>query len=172
MPSLVLVRTPRSAAASCPRRSPTAQGRPGRRRLRCRPRSAAATHGRLGRLPRQLRQPLPARRQKTIVFETLEQLAWQPPDYLVLPGGNLGNTAAFGKALRELFEAGLIDRVPKLVVVQAAGACPLRRLLDGGWERFAAVQAETVATAIKIGNPASTARARRSSSSPAGWSPA
>jgi threonine synthase len=92
--------------------------------------------------------------QKTIVFETL--------DYLVLPGGNLGNTAAFGKALRELFEAGLIDRVPKLVVVQAAGAAPFAAYWDGGWERFAAVQAETVATAIKIGNPASTARARRS----------
>ncbi|CAA9577817.1 MAG: Threonine synthase [uncultured Thermomicrobiales bacterium] len=100
--------------------------------------------------------------QKTIVFETLEQLAWQPPDYLVLPGGNLGNTAAFGKALRELFEAELIDRVPKLVVVQAAGAAPFAAYWDGGWERFAAVQAETVATAIKIGNPASTARARRS----------
>ncbi len=100
--------------------------------------------------------------QKTIVFEMLEQLGWQPPDYIVLPGGNLGNTAAFGKALSELREAGLIDKVPKLLVVQAAGAGPFAAYYGGGWASFAAVQAETVATAIKIGNPASTARARRS----------
>ena len=100
--------------------------------------------------------------QKTIVFELLEQLGWQPPDYIVLPGGNLGNTAAFGKALVELVEAGLIVRVPKLLVVQAAGAAPFAAYWHGGWERFASVQAETVATAIKIGNPASTPRARRS----------
>ena len=100
--------------------------------------------------------------QKTIVFETMEQLGWQPPDYLVLPGGNLGNTAAFGKALSELVEIGLIAKLPRLVVVQAAGAAPFAAYWRGGWERFAAVEADTVATAIKIGNPASAARARRS----------
>lgn len=99
--------------------------------------------------------------QKTIVIETLEQLGWQVPDCIVLPGGNLGNTSAFGKALVELKEAGLIDRVPRLVVVQAAGSAPFAAYFRGGWDRFEAVQAETVATAIKIGNPASTPRARR-----------
>jgi threonine synthase len=99
--------------------------------------------------------------QKTIVIETLEQLGWDVPDYIVLPGGNLGNTAAFGKALIELQRAAVIDRVPKLVVVQAAGSAPFAAYFRGNWARFEAVQAETVATAIKIGNPASTPRARR-----------
>jgi threonine synthase len=99
--------------------------------------------------------------QKTILFETMEQLGWAAPDYVVLPGGNLGNTAAFGKALVELRQAGLIDRVPRLVVAQAAGSAPFAAYFRGGWDRFEAVQAETVATAIKIGNPASTPRARR-----------
>lgn len=100
--------------------------------------------------------------QKTIVFEMLEQLDWQAPDFIVLPGGNLGNTAAFGKALRELHDVGLIDRVPRLAVVQAEGAAPFAHYFTSGYETFAAVEAETVATAIKIGNPASTPRARRS----------
>ena len=63
--------------------------------------------------------------QKTIVFEMMEQLEWQPPDVIALPGGNLGNTAAFGKALSELWELGLISRMPRLLTVQAAGAAPL-----------------------------------------------
>ena len=100
--------------------------------------------------------------QKTIVFEMLEQLDWQVPDVIALPGGNLGNTAAFGKALAELLAVGLIDRLPKLAVVQAAGAAPFAAYHAGGYARFEAVVAETIATAIKIGNPASTARARRS----------
>ncbi|HET7095691.1 MAG TPA: threonine synthase, partial [Thermomicrobiales bacterium] len=65
--------------------------------------------------------------QKTIVFELLEQLGWQVPDIICLPGGNLGNTAAFGKALTELRAVGLIDRLPRLVVTQAAGAAPFAR---------------------------------------------
>src|SRR5215210_4066451 len=56
--------------------------------------------------------------QKTIVFETLEQLGWDAPDWLVLPAGNLGNTAAFGKALREAQELGLITRVPRIAAIQ------------------------------------------------------
>ena len=100
--------------------------------------------------------------QKTIVFELMEQLGWQAPDVIALPGGNLGNTAAFGKALVELRAVGLIDKMPRLAVIQAAGAAPFAAYHAGGWARFAPVSAETVATAIKIGNPASTARARRS----------
>ena len=107
--------------------------------------------------------------QKTIIFEMLEQRGWQTPDWIVLPGGNLGNTSAFGKALIELQAVGLIDRLPRLAVVQAEGAAPFAAYHASGFEEFAPVQAETVATAIKIGNPASTPRARRSVELTNGW---
>jgi threonine synthase len=97
--------------------------------------------------------------QKTIVLELLHQLCWESPDWIVLPAGNLGNTAAFGKALAEAKSLGLIDRVPRIASVQAAGAAPFAR---GFTEQFAqrrTVKAETVATAIKIGDPASWDRA-------------
>ncbi|MFM9105855.1 MAG: threonine synthase [Chloroflexota bacterium] len=99
--------------------------------------------------------------QKTIVIEAMEQYGWNPPDYLVVPGGNLGNTSAFGKALIELVEAGLIPRAPKLVVVQAEGASPFARWFRRGYRDYEPMHADTVATAIKIGNPASVPRARR-----------
>lgn len=100
--------------------------------------------------------------QKTIVFEMLEQLEWTVPDVIALPGGNLGNTAAFGKALTDLYAVGLIDRLPRLATVQAAGAAPFAAYFESGFDHYQPVTAETVATAIKIGNPASVARARRS----------
>ncbi|MDQ4100097.1 MAG: threonine synthase [Chloroflexota bacterium] len=100
--------------------------------------------------------------QKTIVFELLEQLGWQAPDVIALPGGNLGNTAAFGKALAELYEVGLIDRLPQVATIQAAGAAPFAAYYASGFDHYAPVMAETVATAIKIGDPASVDRARRS----------
>jgi threonine synthase len=99
--------------------------------------------------------------QKTIIFEMLEQLAWSPPDWIALPAGNLGNTSAFGAALREALALGLIDRVPRLLLAQASGAAPFFR---GFQENFAArhrVTPETVATAIRIGDPASHDRAVR-----------
>lgn len=99
--------------------------------------------------------------QKTIVIEMFEQLDWQVPDVIALPGGNLGNTAAFGKALIDLNHAGLIDRVPRLLTVQAEGASPFVDYVDSGFDRFEPVVADTIATAIKIGNPASVERARR-----------
>jgi len=99
--------------------------------------------------------------QKTIVFELLEGLDWEVPDVIALPGGNLGNTAAFGKALTELYETGLIARIPRLATIQADGAAPFAAYFESGWDRYAPVEAETIATAIKIGNPASTARAMR-----------
>src|SRR5215203_5749741 len=74
--------------------------------------------------------------QKTIVFEMLEQRSWQPPDWIVLPGGNLGNTSAFRKALAELHAVGLIDRMPRLAVVQAAGAAPFAAYHASGFEEF------------------------------------
>ncbi len=99
--------------------------------------------------------------QKTIVFEILDQLDWQIPDVIALPGGNLGNTAAFGKALSEAFQVGLIDRLPRVVTVQAAGAAPFAAFYESGFDHYEPVQAETIATAIKIGAPASVDRARR-----------
>ncbi|MGH2618765.1 MAG: threonine synthase, partial [Thermomicrobiales bacterium] len=107
--------------------------------------------------------------QKTIIFETLEQRNWQVPDWIVLPGGNLGNASAFGKALIELHAVGLIDRLPRLAVIQAEGAAPFAAYFASGFEEFEPVHAETVATAIKIGNPASTPRARRSIELTNGW---
>src|SRR5690348_6733061 len=66
--------------------------------------------------------------QKTIMTELMDQRDWRVPDWIVLPGGNLGNTSAFGKALREMKELGLIDRLPRLAVIQAEGAAPFYEL--------------------------------------------
>jgi len=97
--------------------------------------------------------------QKTIVLELLQQLSWEAPDWIVLPAGNLGNTAAFGKAIVEAHQWGLIRGRPRLAAIQAAGAAPFARSYDEGFARRHSVQAETVATAIKIGDPASYERA-------------
>jgi threonine synthase len=97
--------------------------------------------------------------QKTIILELLQQLSWQAPDWIVFPAGNLGNTAAFGKALREAHEWGLIPTLPRLAAVQAAGAAPFVRSFEEGFARRHRVKAHTVATAIRIGDPASYDRA-------------
>jgi threonine synthase len=98
--------------------------------------------------------------QKTLAIELLEQLDWQPPDHIIVPGGNLGNSSAIGKALLEMLEIGLIPRLPKLSVIQAEGANALvRTLREAGGEHLVSVQAETRATAIRIGNPASWQKA-------------
>ena len=97
--------------------------------------------------------------QKTIVFEILEQLGWEAPDWIVLPAGNLGNTAAVGKALREAHELGLISRVPRIAAVQAEGASPFAQSFRDEFTTRHKMKAETVATAIKIGDPASYDRA-------------
>src|SRR5689334_19174708 len=70
--------------------------------------------------------------QKTIMFRVLEALRWEVPDWIVVPGGNLGNVSAFGKAFIELFELGLVKRVPRLAVINAAGADTFYQL----YERF------------------------------------
>ncbi|HEX2726699.1 MAG TPA: threonine synthase [Beijerinckiaceae bacterium] len=101
--------------------------------------------------------------QKTIVVELMDQRDWTPPDWLALPGGNLGNVSAFGKALRELLDYGLIDRLPRLAVVQAEGAAPFYDYMHagGGTGTFHPVEhPETLATAIKIGDPVSWPKAR------------
>ncbi len=97
--------------------------------------------------------------QKSIVIEMLEQRGWSVPDWIVLPGGNLGNISALGKGLRELREAGLIDTMPRIAVVQAEGAAPFHRhFLEGGNLRPVSAP-ETLATAIRIGDPVSWQKA-------------
>lgn len=98
--------------------------------------------------------------QKTLALELLEQLDWTPPDHLIVPGGNLGNSSAIGKALLEMRDLGLIARLPKLSVIQAEGANALvRTLREAGGKELVPVQADTRATAIRIGNPASWKKA-------------
>ena len=99
--------------------------------------------------------------QKAIGFEILQQLDWQAPDWLVLPAGNLGNTSAIGKAFRQAYEFSLIDHLPRIAAIQAAGANPFYRSFKQGFMQRESVHAETVATAIKIGDPVSYTRARR-----------
>jgi threonine synthase len=98
--------------------------------------------------------------QKTLALELLEQLDWNPPDHIIVPGGNLGNSSAIGKALLEMRDLGLISRLPKLSVIQAEGANALvRTLREAHGKGLITVQAETRATAIRIGNPASWKKA-------------
>jgi len=98
--------------------------------------------------------------QKTLAIELLEQVDWLAPDHIIVPGGNLGNSSAIGKALLEMHELGLISRLPKLSVIQAEGANALvRTLREAGGKRLVSVQADTRATAIRIGNPASWKKA-------------
>jgi threonine synthase len=98
--------------------------------------------------------------QKTLAFELLEQLDWQPPDHIIVPGGNLGNSSAIGKALLEMLDIGLIPRLPKLSVIQAESANALvRTMREAAGKHLVSVQAETRATAIRIGNPASWEKA-------------
>jgi len=110
--------------------------------------------------------------QKTVMFRVLEAFGWEVPDWIVVPGGNLGNSSAFGKAFLELKHLGLIDRVPRLAVINAAGARTLDELVgnrhltwnDGlpdtqitkgyyGSLDAAGVKADTIASAIEINRP-------------------
>ena len=98
--------------------------------------------------------------QKTVAFELMEQLDWQVPDHVVVPGGNLGNSSALGKGFMELRNLGLIKTLPKISIIQAAGANPLvRTMRENGGKELIRVNAETRATAIRIGNPASWRKA-------------
>ena len=96
--------------------------------------------------------------QKTIVWELLQQRGWDAPEWIVIPAGNLGNTSAFGKALREARELGFLRRVPRIAAIQAAGASPFFKSYRTGFKRRFAMPAETVASAIRIGDPASYQR--------------
>ena len=100
--------------------------------------------------------------QKAIMLEMLQQLGWEPPDWVVCPAGNLGNTSAFGKALVEAKDAGLIDKLPRLLAVQAEGASPFEVAYRQDFPHLVPMKPETVATAIRIGNPVSYSRAIKS----------
>ncbi|MEA1925440.1 MAG: threonine synthase [Candidatus Altiarchaeota archaeon] len=101
--------------------------------------------------------------QKSIMFELVQQLGWEPPDWVVVPAGNLGNTSAFGKAFAELEELGLVDKIPKIASIQASGADPFFRQWKDKTDVLEAVESpETIATAIRIGNPVSWRKALRS----------
>jgi threonine synthase len=110
--------------------------------------------------------------QKTIMYRVLEGLGWEVPEWIVVPGGNLGNSSAFGKAFIELRELGLIDRLPRLAVINAAGANTLYALyeergvrwneghgdassIDGFYQSMDAEnrRASTIASAIEINRP-------------------
>lgn len=110
--------------------------------------------------------------QKTIMFRVLEALRWQVPDWIVVPGGNLGNSSAFGKAFSELHQLGLIDRIPRLAVINARGANTLHELVqkhgvrwNGGDVSMGPItqynedmdrdgkRADTIASAIEINRP-------------------
>jgi threonine synthase len=111
--------------------------------------------------------------QKTAAYELMMQCAWKVPDHVVVPGGNMGNSSAFGKGFEEMRRMGLIDRLPKLSIIQAEGAAPLARLFskfaDSGAQNESLQRAtiepisdpQTLATAIRIGAPVSWKKALR-----------
>jgi threonine synthase len=90
----------------------------------------------------------------------MEQLDWRVPEHVIVPGGNLGNSSALGKGFLELRDLGLIQSLPKISIIQAVGANPLvRTMRENGGTELIRVNAETRATAIRIGNPASWRKA-------------
>ena len=98
--------------------------------------------------------------QKTAAVEICQQFDWDVPDWLVIPGGNLGNVYAFYKGFKMCKDLGLVDRIPRLVVAQAQNANPLYESYKNGYKDFSAVKAKTTyASAIQIGDPVSIDRA-------------
>jgi threonine synthase len=100
--------------------------------------------------------------QKTIAIEIVEQFDWEVPDWVVIPGGNLGNVSALGNGFLMLYDLGLIRTLPRIAVAQAAAANPLYLAYTRGFDRLEPLWARpTLATAIRIGNPVSYDRAVR-----------
>lgn len=98
--------------------------------------------------------------QKTAAIEILQQFDWEVPDWVIIPGGNLGNIYAFYKGFKMCKDLGLVDRLPRLVCAQAANADPLYQAFTKGWDTFENVKAQaTFASAIQIGAPVSIDRA-------------
>jgi threonine synthase len=108
--------------------------------------------------------------QKTPAFELLEQMDWQVPEHVIVPGGNLANSSALAKGFAEAKLLGLIPRLPKISIIQAEGANPLFLSMQQSEGReLHAVAAETRASAIRIGNPASWKKAVAALQSTGGW---
>jgi len=99
--------------------------------------------------------------QKTPALEIAEELEWNVPDHLIVPGGNLANCSALGKGFQEMKHLGLTTAVPRISVIQAVGANPLYSMIASGARELTPVHADTRATAIRIGNPASWRKALR-----------
>ncbi len=99
--------------------------------------------------------------QKAIGFEILQQLDWQVPDWIIIPGGNLGNNTALTKGMQELYELGIINKIPRVAVIQAEGANPLYTMWKNQSEYKPVLDPDTIATAIKIGNPVSWTKSLR-----------
>src|SRR5258708_28984895 len=94
--------------------------------------------------------------QKAVAIELAQQLGWQVPDWIVIPGGNLGNVSALGAGFEMMLALGLVDRRPRICVAQAAHASPLYASYRAGWSELVPVKAQaTLASAIQIGNPVS-----------------
>jgi threonine synthase len=108
--------------------------------------------------------------QKTPAFELLEQMDWQVPEHIICPGGNLANSSALAKGFAEAKLLGLIQRLPKISIIQAEGANPLYRAMQAsGGRELHPVEAETRASAIRIGNPASWQKAVNALQTTGGW---
>ncbi len=99
--------------------------------------------------------------QKAIGFEVLQQLDWEVPDWFVIPGGNLGNNSALSKGMQELYDLGVISKIPRIAVIQAEGANPLYKMWKNKTPYEAVTDPDTIATAIKIGNPVSWEKSLR-----------
>src|SRR6185295_7312590 len=98
--------------------------------------------------------------QKTVAIELVQQFNWEIPDWVVIPGGNLGNVSALGKGFLMMRDLGLIQKLPRLAVAQAENANPLYQSYLQHFESFTPVEAKkTLASAIQIGNPVSYKRA-------------
>jgi threonine synthase len=98
--------------------------------------------------------------QKTVGMEIVEQFDWEVPEWIVIPGGNLGNVSALGKGLLDFYELGIIDRLPRIACAQAERANPLYRSYLTHFESLEPIHAlPTLASAIQIGNPVSIEKA-------------
>eukprot|EP00494_Astrolonche_serrata_P023753 UN24011 len=109
--------------------------------------------------------PIRLEGQKTVAIELCQQLLWDLPDTVIIPGGNLGNTYALYKGFKMCKDLGLIKTIPKIIVAQTIKANPFYLAYEDGLEKNTtvnAVKAETTyASAIQIGNPVSYPRARK-----------
>jgi len=99
--------------------------------------------------------------QKTVAIEIVQQFDWEVPDWVVIPGGNLGNVHALGQGFGMMQELGLIQRLPRICLAQAERANPLYRAFLDNWHFEPLTAQPTLATAIQIGNPVSVKRAIR-----------